>query len=176
MIDLKFRKRDEYGNVILTEEGLVNLLYSGNYDLSNLQVEKTEDTVLHNKWANMFDENLLPIYQEPTCSIEEFDQQHQNEWLFPQEYQEMDIENFLLDRCKTEEEVNRVKEELILYRERNLEMILRLMVYLVNTMRQKGIVWGVGRGSSCASYCLYLIGIHKVNSVLYNLDIKEFLK
>jgi DNA polymerase III alpha subunit len=43
-------------------------------------------------------------------------------------------------------------------------------------MRKNKIVWGVGRGSSVASYVLFLIGIHKVNSLKYNLDIKEFLK
>jgi len=34
----------------------------------------------------------------------------------------------------------------------------------------------VGRGSSVASYCLYLLGVHKINSLKFDLDIKEFLK
>jgi DNA polymerase III alpha subunit len=54
--------------------------------------------------------------------------------------------------------------------------LLRYLKYLVDTMRSKNILWGVGRGSSVASYCLYLLGIHKVDSVKYDLDIKEFLK
>jgi DNA polymerase III alpha subunit len=43
-------------------------------------------------------------------------------------------------------------------------------------MRSNNIVWGVGRGSSVASYVLYLLGVHKVDSIKYGLDIREFLK
>jgi DNA polymerase III alpha subunit len=43
-------------------------------------------------------------------------------------------------------------------------------------MRKHNIVWGVGRGSSVASYVLYLIGVHKINSMYYDLDIEEFLR
>ena len=35
---------------------------------------------------------------------------------------------------------------------------------------------GVGRGSSVASYILYLIGVHRIDSIKYNLDWKEFLR
>lgn len=55
-------------------------------------------------------------------------------------------------------------------------MLLRYMIYLVDYMRENKIVWGVGRGSSVASYVLYLIGIHKINSIHYDLDWKEFLR
>jgi DNA polymerase III alpha subunit len=50
------------------------------------------------------------------------------------------------------------------------------MIYLVDVMRENSVVWGVGRGSSVASYVLYLIGVHKIDSVKYNLDFKEFFK
>jgi DNA polymerase III alpha subunit len=63
-----------------------------------------------------------------------------------------------------------------LYDERHLEPVLQLMIFLVDTFRKNKIVWGVGRGSSVASYCLYLIGVHRINSLRYGLDIGEFLK
>ena len=50
------------------------------------------------------------------------------------------------------------------------------MVYLVDHMRENNIVWGVGRGSSTASYVLFLIGIHKINSIQFGLDWREFLR
>jgi DNA polymerase III alpha subunit len=50
------------------------------------------------------------------------------------------------------------------------------MKYLVDTLRKNIIVWGVGRGSSVASYILYLIGVHRIDSLYYDLDIAEFLK
>jgi DNA polymerase III alpha subunit len=43
-------------------------------------------------------------------------------------------------------------------------------------MRKYDIIWGVGRGSSVASYVLYIIGIHRINSIQYDLDYKEFLR
>ena len=82
----------------------------------------------------------------------------------------------MLDKCSTQEEVDRVATELHLYKERNMYPVLRWLVYFIDTMRSKDIVWGVGRGSSVASYVLYLIGVHRINSIRYNLDIAEFLK
>jgi DNA polymerase III alpha subunit len=70
----------------------------------------------------------------------------------------------------------RVTEELTLFAQHNMIPLLKYLKYLVDTMRKNNIVWGVGRGSSVASYCLYLIGVHKIDSIKYSLDIKEFLK
>ena len=66
--------------------------------------------------------------------------------------------------------------ELLLYQERGMFDLLRFLVYIVDVMREQDIVWGVGRGSSVASYVLYLIGVHKIDSLYYDLDIAEFLR
>ena len=54
--------------------------------------------------------------------------------------------------------------------------LLRWCKYFVDTCTNNDILWGVGRGSSVASYILYLIGVHRINSIKYNLDWKEFLR
>ena len=82
----------------------------------------------------------------------------------------------LYGMCKTEEQTDRVSTELNLYIQHGMMDLLFYLKYLVDTMRENNIVWGVGRGSSVASYVLYLIGIHKIDSIKYDLDIKEFLK
>jgi len=64
----------------------------------------------------------------------------------------------------------------MLYQERGLFDLLRYLKYLVDVMQENHIIWGVGRGSSVASYVLYLIGVHRINSLYYNLDIQEFLR
>jgi DNA polymerase-3 subunit alpha len=94
----------------------------------------------------------------------------------PEEYQQFDIENFVLQQCKNAEETKRTQDELMMFESRNLMPVLRYIKYLVDTMRNNNIVWGVGRGSSLASFVLFLIGINKVNPLLHNLDIHEFLR
>ena len=66
--------------------------------------------------------------------------------------------------------------ELLLYQERELFNLLKFLVYLVDVMKENNIIWGVGRGSSVASYVLFKIEIHKVDSMFYKLDVREFLR
>ena len=54
--------------------------------------------------------------------------------------------------------------------------MLKTMKYVVDTLRTNNVIWGVGRGSSVASYVLHIIGVHKIDSVKYNLPIEEFFK
>ena len=94
----------------------------------------------------------------------------------PVEYYTMDIAKYILDLCKEDFELQRVGEELIKFQERDMFPLLRYCKYLVDTMRKHNVVWGVGRGSSVSSYVLYLLGIHRINSIHYDLSIDEFLK
>jgi len=78
--------------------------------------------------------------------------------------------------CSSDAELQRVGQELMLFQERNMFNLLRYLKYLVDTMRTHNIVWGVGRGSSVSSFVLFLIGVHRINSLYYDLSIDEFLK
>lgn len=97
-------------------------------------------------------------------------------WNTPDRYREIDIRAMLLGLCSTPEETARVTLELAMFEERGLFPLLQFMVFLVDHMREHKVVWGVGRGSSVASYCLYLLGVHKIDSIKYELPIEEFLK
>jgi DNA polymerase III alpha subunit len=94
----------------------------------------------------------------------------------PDSYKKMDIAKHVLDKCQNDAELQRVGEELLLYQERNLFDLLRYLKYLVDTMRKNNIVWGVGRGSSVASFVLFLLEVHRINSLYYDLSITEFIK
>ena len=94
----------------------------------------------------------------------------------PEKYKQLDIAEYLLNLCKTDAQLQRVGKELLLYQERGMFDLLCFLVYIVDTMRNENVVWGVGRGSSVASYVLYLIGVHKIDSLYYELDIEEFLR
>lgn len=97
------------------------------------------------------------------------------EWLIPEEYQNMDIEEYLVNKCP-EENYDRLVQELELYRKNNMIMVLKTIKYIIDTLRTNNVVWGVGRGSSVASYVLFLLGVHKIDSIKYNLPIEEFFK
>ena len=111
-----------------------------------------------------------------SLSVDEYDMMNQRNWLMPEEYKQMDIAQHVIDLCKTTSEIQRAGEELLMFQERNLFNLLKYLKYLVDTMRDNKIIWGVGRGSSVASYVLYLLGVHRIDSMYYDLDPGEFLR
>jgi DNA polymerase III alpha subunit len=118
----------------------------------------------------------LVLYNKLDMTVEQFDNQLQSNWLMPEQYKTMDIAQYVLNQCQGEAELQRAGEELILFQERDMFVLLRYLKYLVDTMRENKILWGVGRGSSVASFVLFLLGIHRINSCYYDLSIDEFLK
>jgi DNA polymerase III alpha subunit len=169
-------KYDQYGQAYTDSNELCNLLYRNpNLDISRFQVE---DSIEYNRSvAELHAElDLLDSYHQIDQTVEEFDSMLQGNWRIPKEYRDMDIAEYVLGLCQEEHELQRVGKELLLYQERNLFDLLRYLKYLVDTLRKNNVVWGVGRGSSVASYVLFLIGVHKIDSLYYNLDIEEFLK
>ena len=169
-------KYDQYGQTYTTSNELCDLLYKNpKLDISLFQVE---DSIEYNRSvAELHAElDLLDSYHNISQTVEEFDAILQRNWRMPKEYKELDIAAYVLGLCKEEHELQRVGEELILYQERDLFDLLRYLKYLIDTLRKNNIVWGVGRGSSVASYVLFLIGVHKIDSLYYNLNIDEFLK
>ena len=115
-------------------------------------------------------------YNKLDMTVEQFDNNNQSNWLMPEQYKTMDIAQYVLNQCQGEAELQRAGKELLLFQERDMFVLLRYLKYLVDTMRENNIVWGVGRGSSVASFVLFLLGIHRINSLYYDLSIDEFLK
>ena len=115
-------------------------------------------------------------YMGPQESINEFDQGKQTKWFIPNSYKDFDIAKFVIDQCSNDAELQRAAQELIMYQDRDMFGLLIYLKYLVDTMRKHNVIWGVGRGSSVASFVLYLIGVHRINSLYYDLPIDEFLK
>jgi DNA polymerase III alpha subunit len=96
-------------------------------------------------------------------------------WFIPNDYCPTLVE-FLYAQCKTSEQTDRVNQELELFIKNGMYDLLHVMKYVVDTLRENNVVWGVGRGSSVASYVLHLIGVHKIDSIKYNIPIEEFFK
>ena len=113
---------------------------------------------------------------DPAVSMNLFDQQAQSRWHMPEEYKQLDIAEYILGLCATEAELQRCGQELLLYQERSLFNLLRYLKYLVDVMIENNVIWGVGRGSSVASYVLYKLGVHRIDSMFYELSPEEFLR
>lgn len=166
---------DKYGRQIYTEKDLCAIyLENPEIQIKDMLVS-TEINFDYTLGIENAPKLLHHIFNED-MSIEDFDEVCQNKYFIPDEYKNFDIAKFVLDQCQNDAELQRVGEELLLYQERDMFMLLRYLKYLVDTMRKNNIVWGVGRGSSVASFVLFLIGVHKINSLYYDLPINEFLK
>jgi len=169
---------DEYGRVHYSIKEILELLYHRpDFDLSQVAIAKTESEKFNKHCEELLEDlMLLSDHNAITEDIDDFHKLKLSTWYMPEEYQHFDIENFVLQQCKNAEETKRTQDELMMFESRNLMPVLRYIKYLVDTMRNNNIVWGVGRGSSLASFVLFLIGINKVNPLLHNLDIHEFLR
>ena len=171
-------KIDNYGRVSITDQEAFDALYSGklsslegvtidgNIELYNLAKSKNADRI----------PLLTPAEDLKDISVEFFDESNQCDWFMPKDKVQHNLVEMLYGMCETEEQRVRVDKELELFIQHGMFDLLFYLKYLVDTMRENNIVWGVGRGSSVASYVLYLIGVHKIDSIKYELDIHEFLK
>lgn len=171
-------KNDIFGRLFFTEDDAFNYLYeTENPEYKNLFLENIDSVRKFNKLKTKNGDDLpnLPVADMIDVDLEEFDRRLQSNWFMPDEYSTMDIERFLLNECP-EQNNDRLVAELQLFKQHNMINLLRYLKYLVDTMRSNNIVWGVGRGSSVASYALFLLGVHKIDSIKYKLDINEFLK
>ena len=172
-------KTDSLGIPRFTNKNLVDMIYSGHVDKCHVVLCDPSDDI--DKFNAAMREQYLPeLKQYIPIDVEQkdFDTALQSEWFMPDEYKELDIEAFLLGKIggKLTIEWARCVEELEAFQQRDMYPLLRYMIYLVEFMRENNIVWGVGRGSSVASYVLYLIGVHRIDSIQYDLDWREFLR
>lgn len=172
-------KTDSYGQIILNQDDVADLLMQGR-DIDSLKRIVVDESVDIESMAHYIERvpDLVP-YTFPynsDISVPDYDSLQQRKWHMPQEYFQLDIAEYILGLCKTESELQRVGEELLLFQERNMFDLLRYLKYLVDTLRENRVIWGVGRGSSVASYVLYLLGVHRINSMFYDLNPREFLR
>lgn len=169
----------KFKETIVDESDLIGAIYSGkNINFENVRLDSLEDCKKFNDAIKQNFDRLptISVYQESELTQAEFDEQNQKQWLMPRDQVHENLVEMLYSMCETDEQTNRVSQELELFIQHNMMDLLFYLKYLVDTMRANNIVWGVGRGSSVASYVLYLIGVHRIDSIKYNLDIKEFLK
>ena len=171
-------KTDELGIPRFTNKDLVDMIYSGHADKVHVVLCSESDEI--DKFNAAMEEqgfDKLQKYIPLDVDQKTFDGVCQSEWFMPDEYKALDVYSFVMNKAGDDlAELERVEEELAQFKVRGMNNLLRYMIYLVDFMRENNIIWGVGRGSSVASYVLYLIGVHRINSIQYCLDWREFLR
>ena len=164
---------DKFGNPIYQTSDLLELVYKDYTDFNEVVVEPTSEVEQFENFSEVLLKKIDPTLYN--IDIPDFDHICQSDWFIPEEYKTVDIEELLFQRCP-EENYQRLSEELVAFKERNMLHLLKVLNFLVDTFRENKVIWGVGRGSSVASYALFLLDIHRVDSVKYNLDWQEFLR
>ena len=171
------RRTDAWGRTIVKADTLVDLVLKG-IDISTLLVEGDPLVDDYNEWCRQYDkpDYLLHVPSEMPNSPEEEHAARANTWFISDDVQQIKVREFLLELCRDDIARARVNDEMDLFEARDLIPLLQLMIFLVDHFRTNKIIWGVGRGSSVASYALYLIGVHHIDSIKYGLDVRDFLK
>jgi len=138
----------------------------------------TEDIKQHNQLVDSKDERITLSKQneEILTAISPM------LYNIPSEYLLMDFNEYIqakldaipmtaTEKARAQSRVDRELEEVA---KRNIELLFKTIICVVDTFNKNGVVYGVGRGSSCACYLLYLIGLNLVNPLRYNIPVEEF--
>jgi len=166
---------DKFKNPVFNETDIFNAIYLGHIDkLNELMVSDNIDIDQFIEISNINFTKYNSTIQ--TLNINEFDTALQDKWFMPEKYYTFDVSEFCLTKCVSNVEKERVEIELSEFKNRNLIRLLQWLKYFVDTCLENNVLWGVGRGSSVASYVLFLLGVHKINSIKYNIDYKEFFR
>ena len=168
-------KINETGDCIFTEQDAIDLLYTNpDFDISKLFFELTDqyNNSIKNTGVDLQQLQTVPKRSTPA----KVDETNIANWHMPQKYYELNVLQWLLDKCQNDFEKKRVEQEYLLFEKKKFIKVLQFLIYFIDTLRANNIVWGVGRGSSVASFCLFLIGVHKINPLQYDLNITEFLR
>lgn len=174
---------DKFGIPVFDFDDIVDLIY--NQDASTchkIQAKESEEIHKFNQAANEFEYPAISTHEPLNVDVETFDSVCQTEWLMPSTYLDIDVKEYVINLIKESNpnlydlKVSRANAELEEYESRNMFGLLRYLIFLVDFMKEHEVIWGVGRGSSVASYVLYLLEVHCIDSVKYNLDWKEFLR
>lgn len=132
--------------------------------------QKVEDSVDARAYELVYGESIisdaLDIGITPEYQVSTEDQEQIIAYLY----------NTPRDNTDQEAHSRRLDEEIEYFVSHDKVGLLCVLQGLIERFKKEGIVWGVGRGSSCASYVLYLLEVHDINPIIYDIPLREFTK
>lgn len=180
LVSFEDRQIDQHGNTILTADQFVKACLDGKTINDQVYVTGLNADI---RQYNRYTDKKVSIYQGTECYSE-----NAFKWLIPPSYLTINLGKYVADKLSTEidngdlsdqqidDRIERVKFELKLVKKHDLTNLFRCLIYVIDRLTEQSKVWGLGRGSSVASYVLYLIGVHDVDSVRFDIDPLEFYK
>lgn len=132
----------------------------------------------HIKVAKSTDSDLYDLIYRSNISINDIDESVSPEIFCDEDYETL-INNIISKRRDDTEEslhTDRVEKELEFFINSDNMPLLCSIEKLIGRFKEDNIVWGVGRGSSCASYVLFLLEVHDINPIKYDISFTEFSK
>ncbi len=140
--------------------------------------EITEDLALHNSLVDSSEEKIVTskdvdqIVEGITPEL----------YRIPNEYLNIDLKEFTLAKYRaslsgapeSQIAIDRINTELEEIQKRGIENLFRTIIFVVDEFKKHEVVFGVGRGSSCACYILFLLGLNLVNPLKYDIPVDEF--
>ena len=170
---------DEYGDISFTCNEVIQSLYSD----SNIVEHVTDEQEIskYNQFASHFGFDIIQHKSKPKIDPILHHASLSKQWCMPDQYKQIDVEQFLAKKLAqfnltADSYVNILLNEIIEFKKRSMFDLIRFLIYMMDVCKQKNIVTGIGRGSSVSSLVLYLIGVHHIDPIKYNLDYKEFLR
>ena len=165
---------DKFNNPVFSSQDLFKFLYNGiEVNYGSITVDESNDIDIFEKVTG----TLIPRHTiDENLTVDQFDHTLQDIWFIEEKYKNFDIRQYCLELCSSDNEITRVNEEMDEFERRNMMPLLRWLKYFVDTCLEENILWGVGRGSSVSSYVLFLLGVHQIDSLKYNLDWRDFLR
>lgn len=164
------------GDITFTSDQLNDFILRGGNITSGIHIDALNAEI----------ENFNKLNPSLKVSVKEKLNALDQTWNIPDTYKNINIGKYVTEKLKNESDkkkfdekelikrIERIETELKKYKEYDMTIILKTVIYIVDVFTKNNIVWGTGRGSSCSSYILYLLGLHNVDSVAFDLDIKEF--
>jgi hypothetical protein len=178
LIDLDNRIITDTGEVVAKHELLVEKALSGEVFTKMLAVNHP-DISLYNERTGFA--HPIDIWNDTGEDTLEGPDLKTYDWTIPKRFLQLDITDLCSDalveqQLVTPEYTNRLIWELQRMEEKEMFPFVRCLLYVTYQFKEKGVVWGVGRGSSCASLVMFLLDINRVDPVKYDIPAEEFFK
>lgn len=170
MLELRQRLLLADGTSVIDEDEAARIIFKDGSLPGHFRVEASDAVV---KYDLVYGTQSSWDGNEPTLVPQYKASDEEQEQLLATLY---DSKRLIEDQASGYDAIGRLEDELTFFVDNDSIPFLCMLKNLVERFKRDGVVWGVGRGSSCACYVMYLLEVHDINSLRFGIDFSEFSK